>query len=61
MEIGREIHAQLDGKIDAFGCSVSSGASLYGTCLGLEEKRLRPAVTFGVVPEGRCMTAFGTV
>ncbi|MDR1378015.1 MAG: cysteine synthase family protein [Synergistaceae bacterium] len=52
MEIGREIHAQLDGKIDAFGCSVSSGASLYGTCLGLEEKGLRPAVTFGVVPEG---------
>ncbi|MDR1649770.1 MAG: cysteine synthase family protein [Synergistaceae bacterium] len=52
MEIGREIYAQLDGKIDAFGCSVSSGASLYGTCLGLEEKGLRPAVTFGVVPEG---------
>jgi cysteine synthase A len=52
MEIGREIHTQLNGKIDAFGCSVSSGASLYGTCLGLEEKGLRPAMTFGVVPEG---------
>jgi len=51
-EIGREIYDQLDGKIDAVGCSVSSGASLYGMCLGLEEKGLRPALTFGVVPEG---------
>ncbi|GHV36170.1 cysteine synthase A [Synergistales bacterium] len=51
-EMGREIFDQLDGKVDAFGCSVSSGASLYGTCLGLKEKGLRPEITFGVVPEG---------
>ena len=52
MEIGREIYEQLDGKIDAVGCSASSGASLYGICLAFEEKGLRPGVVFGVVPEG---------
>ncbi len=52
MEIGREIYEQLDGKIDALGCSASSGASLYGMCLALKEKGIRPETIFGVVPEG---------
>lgn len=51
-EMGREIYRQLDGKIDAIGCSASSGASLYGMCLGLAEQGLRPGLVFGVVPDG---------
>lgn len=47
-----EIIDQLDGKIDAVGCSVGSGATLYGLCLGLEEKNIRPEIIFGVVPRG---------
>jgi len=50
--IGREIYAQLSGHVDAVGCSVSSGASLYGMCLGLKENGVRPEIVFGVVPEG---------
>lgn len=52
MSMGYEIFDQLDGKIDAVGCSASSGASLYGICLALREKGIRPEITFGVVPEG---------
>ena len=52
LEMGREIAQQLDGKIDAVGCSVSSGASLYGLCMGLKECGVKPALTFGVVPKG---------
>lgn len=51
-QIGREIYEQLDGKIDAVGCSTSSGASLYGMCLGLKQNGLRPEKVFGVVPRG---------
>lgn len=51
-EMGREIYNQLDGKIDAIGCSAASGASLYGMCLGLAEHGLRPEMIFGVVPVG---------
>jgi len=51
MEIGSEIYEQLDGKIDAFGCAVGSGATLLGVSLALEEKGIRP-FTFGVVPYG---------
>lgn len=51
MQIGSEIYEQLDGKIDAFGCAVGSGATLLGVCLALEEKGLRP-LTYGVVPFG---------
>lgn len=50
MEMGREIYKQLDGKVDAVGCSVGAGGSLYGICLGLAEKGLRPFITFGIVP-----------
>jgi cysteine synthase len=47
-----EVYDQLDGKIDAIGCSVGSGATLYGLCLGLKDKNLRPEMIFGVVPKG---------
>ena len=47
-----EMYDQLDGKIDAIGCSVGSGATLYGLSLGLKEKNLRPEIIFGVVPKG---------
>lgn len=51
-KLGEEIYEQLDGKIDAIGASASSGASLYGMCLGLKEKGLRPELVFGVTPYG---------
>lgn len=51
-ELGREICSQLDGKVDAIGCSVGSGATLYGLCLALRERGIHPEITFGVVPEG---------
>lgn len=47
-----EIIEELDGKIDAIGCSVGSGATLYGLCLGLKEKNIKPEVIFGIVPTG---------
>lgn len=50
--LGREIYEQLDGKVDAIGCSVSSGASLYGMICGLKEQGVRPERVFGVVPNG---------
>lgn len=50
--MGYEIYDQLDGKVDAMGCSVSAGGSLYGLCLGLREKGVRPGLIFGVVPKG---------
>lgn len=52
IQLGREIYDQLDGQIDAVGASASSGASLYGMCLGLKEKGLRPELVFGVTPYG---------
>ena len=51
MSIGYEIFDQLDGKIDAWGCSVGSGATLLGVTLALKEKGVTP-YTFGVVPYG---------
>jgi cystathionine beta-synthase len=50
MKMGYEIYEQLDGKIDAWGCSVGSGGSLLGVALALREKGIRPW-TFGVAPE----------
>lgn len=47
-----EIYEQLDGKIDAIGCSVGAGGSLYGLCSGLVKKGVKPELTFGVVPHG---------
>ena len=52
LAMGREVYEQLDGKVDAVGCSMSSGASLYGLAKGLMEKGVRPEVIFGVVPRG---------
>lgn len=49
--IGYEIHEQLEGRVDAWGCAVGSGATLYGTALALAEKGVKP-LTFGVVPTG---------
>jgi len=51
MTLGYELYEQLDGKIDAFGCAVGSGATLLGTTLGLAEKNVNP-LTFGVIPFG---------
>lgn len=50
--LGREIYAQLEGRVDAVGCSVSSGASLYGMIRGLQAHGVRPGLIFGVVPNG---------
>ena len=50
--LGEEIYQQLDGKIDAFGCSTGSGASLLGSCLAFQEHGLRPELVFAAVPEG---------
>lgn len=52
MTMAREVCDQLDGKIDAIGCSVGAGGSLYALCLGMEEMNIKPEVTFGVVPNG---------
>ena len=49
MEMGREIYKQLDGKIDAWGCSLGSGGTLLGVTLALKDLGVKP-VTFGVVP-----------
>jgi cystathionine beta-synthase len=51
MSMGREVYEQLDGKIDAWGCAVGSGATLFGVALAFREKGLKP-LTFGVVPHG---------
>ena len=50
--IAREIYSQLDGQIDAVGCSIGAGGSLYGLCLGFNELGLKPQSIFGVVPTG---------
>lgn len=49
--IGYELFDQLDGKVDAWGCAVGSGATLLGVALALQERGIRP-LTFGVVPYG---------
>ena len=50
--LGEEIFVQLEGHVDAIGCSTSSGASLYGMIRGLEKRGVRPEIIFGVEPEG---------
>lgn len=49
--IGYELFEQLDGKIDAWGCAVGSGATLYGVASALQEKGIKP-LTFEIVPYG---------
>jgi cystathionine beta-synthase len=51
MSMGYEIYDQLDGKIDAWGCAVGSGATLYGVALAFKENGINP-FTFGIVPVG---------
>jgi len=51
MSMGYELYDQLEGKIDAFGCSVGSGGALLGVLLALEEKGVNP-YSFGVHPYG---------
>ena len=52
MSLGEEIYEQLDGQVDAIGCSASSGASLFGMIKGLANHDVRPGVIFGVEPAG---------
>ena len=52
VSLGEEIYEQLDGQVDAIGCSASSGASLYGMIQGLANHNVRPGVIFGVEPGG---------
>ena len=52
LSLGAEVYQQLEGKVDAVGCSMSSGASLYGLAKGLMERGVRPEMIFGVVPKG---------
>jgi len=49
MKMGYEIYEQLDGKIDAWGCSIGSGGTMLGVLLALKEKGITP-FSFGVVP-----------
>jgi cysteine synthase len=49
MSMGYEIFEQLDGKIDAWGCSIGSGGTMLGVSLALKEKGVNP-LTFGAVP-----------
>jgi len=50
MVMGEEIYRQLDGKIDAWGASIGSGATFLGVTTALREHGLKP-YTFGVVPD----------
>ena len=52
LEMGREVFRQLEGRVDAVGCSMSSGASLYGLVKGVMELGDRPELIFGIVPDG---------
>jgi cysteine synthase len=47
--MGHEIIDQLDGNIDAWGCSIGSGGAFLGVALALKDKDIKP-YTFGVVP-----------
>lgn len=51
LAMGYEIYRQLEGKIDAWGASIGSGATFLGVARALKEKGVEP-YTFGVVPEG---------
>lgn len=50
--MAKEVYEQLDGKVDAVGCSVASGGALYALCAGLKELGAQLKTTFGVVPVG---------
>ena len=48
--MAKEIYEQLDGKIDAVGCSAAAGGTLYGLCAGLAELGVNLKTTFAVEP-----------
>lgn len=48
-QMGREIYKQLDGKIDAWGCSIGSGGTFLGVALALRKNGVKPW-TYGIVP-----------
>jgi cysteine synthase A len=50
MSMGEEIYKQLDGKIDAWGASIGSGATFLGVVTVLKKYGVEPH-TFGVVPD----------
>ena len=50
MAMGEEIYKQLDGKIDAWGASIGSGATFLGVAKALKKHGVEP-YTFGVVPD----------
>ncbi|MFW9853609.1 MAG: PLP-dependent cysteine synthase family protein [Candidatus Thorarchaeota archaeon] len=50
MSMGEEIYKQLDGKIDAWGASIGSGATFLGVATALKGHAVEP-YTFGVVPD----------
>lgn len=50
MSMGEEIYKQLDGKIDAWGASIGSGATFLGVARALKNHGVTP-YTFGVVPD----------
>jgi len=50
MTMGEEIFKQLDGKIDAWGASIGSGATFLGVATALKKHGIEP-YTFGVVPD----------
>ncbi|MHA1977780.1 MAG: PLP-dependent cysteine synthase family protein [Candidatus Hodarchaeales archaeon] len=50
MSMGEEIYKQLDGKIDAWGASIGSGATFLGVVTALKKNGVKP-YTFGVVPD----------
>jgi cysteine synthase len=49
MKMGYEIYEQMNGKIDAWGCSIGSGGTMLGVSMALKEKGSEP-LTFGVIP-----------
>jgi cysteine synthase len=49
-KMGQEIIEQLDGKIDAWGCSIGSGGCILGVTMELIDQGLNPWI-FGVTPQ----------
>jgi len=49
-KMGEEIYNQLDGNIDAWGCSIGSGGCILGVTMELNERGSKPWV-FGVTPD----------
>lgn len=48
--MGKEIVRQLDGKVDAWGCSIGSGGCILGVTMEFLDQGLKPWI-FGVTPQ----------